>query len=165
MWFTAFKLFIIQQKLCCEWKTLFILVTDTQRRLIAALAIDERQKVKNPPNELLLYTYSVHRNHVEWLCGITPASWQIASTPYHKCTPSHQLRNMNERGHINSVPWMNAVTQTPYHEWTRSHQLRTMNAHSLSIPSSHFYSDQLRTFMVRSWCDSVHSWYGVDAIW
>jgi hypothetical protein len=43
-------------------KTLFILVTDTQR-LIAALAIDERQKVKNPPNELLLY--SVHRNHVE----------------------------------------------------------------------------------------------------
>jgi hypothetical protein len=62
-WFTAFKLFIIQQKLCCEWKTLFILVTDVQRRLIAALAIDERQKVKNPPNELLLY--SVHRNHVE----------------------------------------------------------------------------------------------------
>jgi hypothetical protein len=44
-------------------KTLFILVTDTQSRLIAALVIDERQKVKNPPNELLLY--SVHRNHVE----------------------------------------------------------------------------------------------------
>ncbi len=24
--------------------------------------------------------------------------------------------------------------------------------------------DQLRTFMVRSWCDRVHSWYGVDLI-
>jgi hypothetical protein len=62
-WFTAFKLFIIQKKLCCEWKTLFILVTDVQRRLTTALAIDERQKkVKNPPNELLLYSVHRHQN-------------------------------------------------------------------------------------------------------
>jgi hypothetical protein len=54
----------VAEKLCWEWTTLLILiVTDTQRRLIAALVIDERQKGKNPPNELPLY--SVHRNHVE----------------------------------------------------------------------------------------------------
>ncbi len=97
---------------------------------------------KNPLNEFPLY--SGHRNHVEWLCGITP-------TPYHECSRSHQLRTMNDRGHINSVPWMYAVTLTPYHEWPVSHQLRTMNARSLSTPSSHFHSDQLCTFMVRSW--------------
>ena len=35
----------VAEKLCCEWTTLFILiVTDTQRRLIAALVIDERRK-------------------------------------------------------------------------------------------------------------------------
>jgi hypothetical protein len=62
--------------------------------------IDERQKGKNPPNELPLY--SVHRNHVEWLCGITP-------TPYHEWPRSHQLRTMNDRGHTNSVLWMHAV--------------------------------------------------------
>jgi hypothetical protein len=55
---------MIQKKLGCEWKTLFILiVTDAQRRLVAALVLDERQKVKNPPNELLLN--SAHRSHVE----------------------------------------------------------------------------------------------------
>ena len=45
---------------------------------------------------------TVHRNHVEWLCGIT-------STPYHEWPRSHQLRTMNDRGHTNSVPWMHAV--------------------------------------------------------
>ncbi len=98
---------------------------------------------KNPPNKFTLY--SVHRNHVEWLCGITP-------TPYHECSRSHQLCTMNDRGHINSVLWMYAVTITPYHEWPGSHQLRTMNARSLSTPSSYFHSDQLRTFMVRRFC-------------
>jgi hypothetical protein len=78
------------------------------KKINSALVIDERQKGKNPPNEFPLY--SVHRNHVEWLCGIT-------STPYYECSRSHQLRTMNDRGHINSVPWMYAVTQTPYHEW------------------------------------------------
>jgi hypothetical protein len=34
------------EKLCCEWKTLFIpIVTDAHRRKIAALLIEERQKV------------------------------------------------------------------------------------------------------------------------
>jgi hypothetical protein len=59
-----FKNCLFVKKKCCEWKTLFVLfVTDTQRRLIAALVIDERQKGKNPPIEFPLY--SVHRNHVE----------------------------------------------------------------------------------------------------
>ncbi len=108
------------------------------------------------------------RNHTNLMANrINSVPWMhtVTSTPYHEWTRSHQLRTMNERDHINSVPWMNAVTQTPYHEWRRSHQLRTMTARSLSIPSSHFNSDQLRTVMVRSWCDSGHSWYGVDAIW
>ncbi len=85
---------------------------------------------------------TVYTDHVEWLCGITPAPCQIASTPYHECTQSHQLRAMNDRGYSNSVPWMYTVTQTLYHEWPGSHQLRTMNARSLSTPSSHFHSDQ-----------------------
>ncbi len=144
------------EKLCCEWTTLFtLIVADTQRRLIPHSSLMKDKKGKNPPNEFPLY--SVHRNHVEWLCGITP-------TPYHECSRSHQLRTMNDRGHINSVPWMYAVTLTPYHEWPGSYQLRTMNARSLSTTSSHFHSDRLRTFMVRSWCDPGHSWYGVDAI-
>jgi hypothetical protein len=50
--------------------------------------------------------YSVHRNHIEWLCGITP--------PH---TKSHQLRTIKERGHINFVPWLYVVTSTPYPEW------------------------------------------------
>jgi hypothetical protein len=50
------------EKLCCEWTILFIfIVTDTQRRLIAALSL--MKEGKNPPNEFSLY--SVHRNHVE----------------------------------------------------------------------------------------------------
>ncbi len=60
-------------------------------------------------------------------------------------------------------------TETPYHDFTRSTQLCTMNARSLPTPSSHFNSEdflnQLRTFMARSWCDCIHSCYGVDAIW
>ena len=42
-------------------------------------------------------------------------------TTWNDFVESHQLRTMNARGHINSVPWMTAVTSTPYHEWTRSH--------------------------------------------
>jgi hypothetical protein len=117
--------------------------------------------------------YSVHRNHIEWLCGITP--------PH---TKSHQLRTRNERSYINSVPWLYAVTSTPYHEWMWSHQLRDMNdrGQTNSVPYHEwtqfvdsvkslsfsiireFFGDQLRTFMVWSWCDSVHSWYRVNAI-
>jgi hypothetical protein len=87
-------------------------------------------------NYYCILLYSEHRNHTEWLCGITPAAYQIASTPYHECTQSHQLRTMTLHGHINSLPWMNAVTSTPYHEWKWSHQLRTMNenGHTNSVP-------------------------------
>ncbi len=84
--------------------------------------------------------------------------------------------------HINSIPWMHAVTSTPNNECTRSHQLR-MNerSHANSVPWMHavwrlrkvtFFSFSLtrrcfgpiayihgtelvwlRSFMVRSWCE------------
>ncbi len=87
--------------------------------------------------------YSVHRNHVEWLCGITPT------------------RTMNARGHINSVPWMTAVTSTPYHEWPRSHQLRTMNdrGHTNSVPWMHAVCRLPKATFIQT--NFVHSWYGV----
>jgi hypothetical protein len=88
---------------------------------------------------------------MNYYCTVyTETTWNAFAESHQPRAKSYQLRTMNERCHINSVPWMNAVTSTPYHEWTRSHQLRTMNARSLSSPSSHFYSDQLR-----------NSWYGV----
>jgi hypothetical protein len=59
-----FKNCLFVEKNVVNGRPLYIpIVTDTQRRLIAALVIDERQKRKNPPNEFPLY--SVHRNHVE----------------------------------------------------------------------------------------------------
>ncbi len=58
-------------------------------------------------------------------------------------TKSHQLRTVNERGHINSVPWLHAVTSTPYHEWTRLSTLIQFKQ---------------RIF----WTNCVHSWCGVD---
>ncbi len=59
---------------------------------------------------LYLTVYSVHRNHIEWLCGITLVAYQISSTPYHYFTRSpHQLRTMNDRGRTNPVPWTHAV--------------------------------------------------------
>jgi len=57
---------------------------------------------------------------------------------------------------------MNAVTPTPYHECTqwvwikvalRSWQTACIHGTELVW---------LRSFMVRSWCDREHSWYGVD---
>ncbi len=62
------------------------------------------------------------------------------------------------RNRINSVPWTYAVTSTPQSHFTRSLKLRTMNVRNWSkIPLA-----KLRTFIVRSWCDRVHSWYRVD---
>jgi hypothetical protein len=74
----------VAEKLCCEWTTLFILnVTDTQRRLIAALVIDERRKKSAKMNfHCTVYT----------------------GTTWNDFGESHQLRTMNARGHINSVP-------------------------------------------------------------
>ncbi len=99
-----------------------------------------------------------------------------------QCT--QKLRTMNARGHINSIPWLYAVTSTPYHEWTRSHQLRTMipwmnavtptpyhdsmneRGHTNSVPWMHavcrlrqvtFIQFNQRIF----WANCVHSWYGV----
>jgi hypothetical protein len=50
------------------------IVTDTQRRLIAALVM--MKEGKNPPNEFPLY--SVHRNHV------ARGMLAVTSTPYHE---------------------------------------------------------------------------------
>ncbi len=83
-----------------------------------------------------------------------------------QCT--HKFRTMNARGHINSVPWMHAVTSTPYHDFTQSPQLRTMNerGHTNSVPWMHavcrlrqvtFIQFNKRIF----WANCVHSWYGV----
>ncbi len=72
------------------------------------------------------------------------------------------LRKATLPNRINSVPWMNAVTPTPYHEYTqlvwikvalRSRQIACIHGTKLVWP---------RSFMVRSWCDRGHSWYGVD---
>ena len=72
------------------------------------------------------------------------------------------LRKATLPNRINSVPWMNAVTPTPYHECTqlvwikvalRSRQTACIHGTELVWP---------RSFMVRSYCDRVHSWYGVD---
>ena len=72
------------------------------------------------------------------------------------------LRKATLQNCINSVPWMNAVTPTPYHECTqlvwikvafRSRQTACIHGTELVWP---------RSFMVRSWCDRGHSWYGVD---
>ena len=100
----------VAEKLCCEWTTLFILiVTDTQRRLIAALVIDERRKKSAKwistvqcTQESRGMTLRNHTNSVPWMLAVT-------STPYHEWPRSHQLRTMNDRGHTNSVPWMHAV--------------------------------------------------------
>jgi hypothetical protein len=92
----------------------------------------------------------VYTDHVEWLCGITPAPCQIASTPYHECTQSHQLGTMNDRGYTNSVPWMIGVTLTPYHEWPGSHH---------SVPWMHAVCRLRQATFIQTNC--VHSWYGV----
>jgi hypothetical protein len=91
---------------------------------------------------------TVYTEYKEWLCRITPAACQIAPTPYHECTRSHQLRTMTERGHINSVPWLNAVTSTPYHECTQIVD---------SVKSLSFSLTMQKIF----WTNCVHSWYGV----
>ncbi len=89
-----------------------------------------KRNIKSAANECHCTVYSVHRNHLEWLCG-------IESTPYLECTPSNQLRKVTLRGHTNSVAWMYAIgPKNPL--------------------------AKLRTFIVRSCCDRVHSWYGVD---
>ncbi len=121
--------------------------------------------VKNPPNELLLC--SVHWTvYIEWLCRIT---CQIAPTPYHECTQSHQLHTMNARGHINSVPWMNAVTLTPYHDCTQLvDSVESLSFSSIRRsfgPIAYIHGTELvwlRSLMVQSWCDLVKWPYGAQ---
>ncbi len=126
--------------------------------------------VKNPPNELLLC--SVHCTvYTEWLFRITSAACQIASTSYHECTQSHQLRTMNARGpinsvpgtmnvrsHTNSVPWMHAVC--------RLRQVTFIQFNQRSFgPIAYIHGTELvwlRSFIVQSWCDLVKWPYGVQ---
>ncbi len=64
------------------------------------------------------------------------------------------LRKVTLPNRINYVSWMNAVTSTPYHECTQLvHKILCLNWIKVN---------KLHSFMVRSWCDLVKSWYGVD---
>ncbi len=153
----------VSEKLCCEWTTLFILiVTDTQRRLIAAPVIDERRKksakwisTEQCTQEPRGMTLRNHTNSVPWMLAVT-------STPYHEWPRSHQLRTMNVRGHTNSVQWMTGVTATPYHECTQF----VDPVKPLSFrPIAYIHGTELvwpQSFMVRSWCDFVKWPYGVQ---
>jgi hypothetical protein len=106
--------------------------------------------LKNPPNELLLCC--VH-------CTV------YTETPYHECTRSHQLRTMTLRSHINSVPWMIAVTPTPYHECTQfADSVKSLSfrlTRGFFGPIAYIHGTELvwlRSFMVRSWCNLVRGW-------
>ncbi len=72
------------------------------------------------------------------------------------------LRKATLPNRINSVAWMNAVTPTPYHECT---QLVWIKVALRSRQTACIHGTELvwqRSFTVRSYCDRVHSWYGVD---
>jgi hypothetical protein len=97
--------------------------------------------------------YSVHRNRMEWLCGISPTAYQIASTPYHECTRSHYFTRSYQLRTI-----MNAVAPTPY----QTQFVDSVKSLSFGLTRAFFGPT---AYMVRNWCDRVQSWYGVDAIW
>ncbi len=61
------------------------------------------------------------------------------------------LRKATLPNRINSVPWRNAVTPTPYHECTQLVWIKVA-----------LRSRQTACIMVWSWCDRVHSRYGVS---
>jgi hypothetical protein len=114
---------------------------------------------QNLPNKYFCTVYTVQCS----LYGITPAAYQIASIPYHEWTRSHQLPTMNERGHINSVPWMNEIAPTPYYEWPQF--VDSVKSLSFSLTSGFFgpitfiHGTELvwpRSFLARSWC----VWFG-----
>ncbi len=79
------------------------------------------------------------------------------------------LRKVTLPNRINSVPWMNTVTPTPYYECTQLAQqilwLNWMKVTWRSRQTAYIHGTELvwrRSFMVRSLCDCVKSWYGVD---
>ncbi len=63
---------------------------------------------------------------------------------------------MNERSHTNSVPWMYAIGPKDLLNWMKvtwqTQQTACIHGTELVRPLP---------FMVRSWCDCVHSWYEV----
>ncbi len=67
------------------------------------------------------------------------------------------LRKVTLPNRINSAPWMNAVTPTPCHECTFVQKIFWLNGMKVTVGV-----DKLCALMVRSWCDRMHSWYGVD---
>jgi hypothetical protein len=91
-----------------------------------------------------LFIYYAQKNikSAKWITTVyyctvyTETTWSDFAESHQPHTKSHQLRTMNARSHINSVPWLYTVTSTPYQEWTRSHQLRIMNenGHTNSVP-------------------------------
>ncbi len=86
------------------------------------------------------------------------------------------------KNRINSVPWMNAVTPTPYHECTQLvpkkfsdytewkwldgvDKLRSfMVRYGVGLTAVIHVTELMwpHSFMIRSWCDRVKPWYGVD---
>ncbi len=81
------------------------------------------------------------------------------------------LRKVTLCSHINSVPWMYAVTPTPYHDFTQF----VVSVKSLSFslawgffgPIAYIHVTKLvwpRKVTLRSQCTRVRSWYGVYSI-
>ncbi len=71
------------------------------------------------------------------------------------------LRKVTLRSHINSVPWMYAVTPTPYNECTEFSK-RIFWTNCVYIHGTELVWP--RKVTLRSWRDRVHSRYGVDSI-
>ncbi len=76
-----------------------------------------------------------------WFLYSVRSLYQIASTPYHEWTQSHQLRTMNVRNWPKKAFWLSWMKMT----W-RSQQTACIHGTELVWLSS---------FMVRSWCDGV----------
>ena len=128
-----------------------LIVTDAQRRLICRSHHWWKTKSKKSAKWITTVHCTVY----------TETTWNDFAESHQSHAKSHQLRTMNARRHINSVPWMHAVTSTPYHEWTRSHKLRTMNerGHTNSVPWMHAVCRLRQATFIQTNC--VHSWYGV----
>ncbi len=132
--------------------------------------------VKWPPTCSLLQLRGGGSNLDDWkkslalclLCAmykrnIKSAKWillysiQCAQKPLRVTLRNHTNRipnrfnSTNVRGHIISIKSLYSVTPTPYYESSCKAELKWLDG-----------VNKLRTFIVRSWCDRVHSWYGVD---
>ncbi len=130
------------KKKCCEGRPCLFLLSQIH-------------KVDELPHSSLMKDKKEKIRQMNFHCTV------YTGTTWNDFAELHQLRTMNARGHINSVPWMTAVTSTPYHEWTLSHYLRTVNECGLtnSVPWMHAVCRLRKATFIKTNC--VHSWYGV----